>query len=132
MLPTFSHRYTATAAGLGSIGWSGNLVSPDFGARVVLDSVITDTELPADPMLESSPCDGCQTCVSVCQSGYINSKESHKTAIGGKTFVHKRHGNNIRCTFVFGGFSGQSRYTDWSNWSAGRVRLPVLDKDIKE
>jgi epoxyqueuosine reductase QueG len=114
MIPTFSHRYVAVAAGLGSIGWSGNLVTPGYGARVVLDSVITDAVLPPDPMLESSTCDNCRTCVAVCQSGYIHPRDSQETTISGKTFTHNRHGHNARCSFVCGGLSGQNRYSEWA------------------
>lgn len=120
------------AAGIGGIGWSGNVVSPRFGARVVLDSVITDAVLDPDPMLNSSPCDGCRKCSVVCQSGYINLKDSQQTSLNGVIFIHNRHGHNIRCTFVCGGLSGQSRYPKWATWSPGRVRLPDSDDNIKE
>jgi epoxyqueuosine reductase QueG len=131
LIPTFSHRYAAVAAGLGSIGWSGNLVTSDYGARVVLDSVITDAVLSPNPMLESSLCDNCRTCVAVCQSGYIHPRDSQQTTINGKTFIHNLHGHNARCSFVCGGLSGQSRYPEWATWSTGRVHLPDSDNEMK-
>ena len=33
LTPTFAHRYGAVAAGIGSLGWSGNVLHPDHGAR---------------------------------------------------------------------------------------------------
>jgi epoxyqueuosine reductase len=36
MVPPVSHRYIACAAGLGWLGWSGNLIMPEYGAAVSL------------------------------------------------------------------------------------------------
>ena len=36
MVPDFSHRYGAVDAGLGQLGWSGNLMTPQFGSAVGL------------------------------------------------------------------------------------------------
>jgi epoxyqueuosine reductase QueG len=66
MVPDFSHRYAAVAAGLGDLGWSGNLVTPRFGAAVYLTSVLTSAELEPDPLLEANPCDKCKLCTTVC------------------------------------------------------------------
>ena len=52
MVPDFSHRYGAVAAGLGRLGWSGNLMTPQFGSAVFLGSVLTSAVLEPDPLLE--------------------------------------------------------------------------------
>ena len=33
-IPDFSHRYGAVAAGIGRLGWSGNMLTTDYGALV--------------------------------------------------------------------------------------------------
>jgi len=132
LTPSFSHRYGAAAAGLGVIGWSGNLLTPQYGARVLLESVLTDAELEPDPMLKESPCDGCRTCVKVCQSGFIAVRDHEAVEIGGLRFVHNKKGHNIRCSIVCAGISGQSRYSEWATWSSGRIRLPHSDEHIRE
>ncbi len=132
LTPSFSHRYGAAAAGLGVIGWSGNLLTPQYGARVLLESVLTDAELEPDPMLKESPCDGCRTCVKVCQAGFIAVQDHEAVEIGGLRFVHNKKGHNIRCSIVCAGISGLSRYSEWATWSPGRIRLPHSDEHIRE
>ncbi len=131
LIPSFSHRYGAVAAGLGSFGWSGNVLHPDFGARVLFDTVVTDAALESDPMMEESPCDRCRYCTRVCQSGFIHNKDEDQVVIGGRTFKHNRKAHNLRCILVCAGFTGQSRHRSWSTWSPGRLTLPERDEDIE-
>ncbi|MCX5996357.1 MAG: hypothetical protein NTV42_01810 [Chloroflexi bacterium] len=48
--PTFSHRFGGLVAGLGSFGLSGNLVTKEYGACIVLDTVVTNAKLKSDPV----------------------------------------------------------------------------------
>jgi epoxyqueuosine reductase len=130
LTPTFSLRYAAVAAGIGSLGWSGNVLAPQYGARVVLGAVITNAVIEADPMLEENLCDGCRICVKVCQSGFISAIEKDQVSIGGKVFHHNKKKHNIRCTFVCGGLSGQSKYKEWATWSPARVELPNEEEQL--
>ncbi len=130
LTPSFSHRYGAIAAGIGYPGWSGNVMHPDFGARVLYDTVITDCELPSDPMIKKSPCDGCRICTRVCQSGFMDPKEKTSFRIGGKTFTHNKKAHNLRCIFVCAGLSGQNLHQGWSTWSPGRITLPDSDNEL--
>ncbi|MBI1987626.1 MAG: epoxyqueuosine reductase [Nitrospinae bacterium] len=64
----FSHRHAAAAAGLGQFGRNTLLITPQFGPRVWLGSVITTAPLEATPVAAGlSPCcNGCHRCVEVC------------------------------------------------------------------
>ena len=64
----FSHRHAAELAGLGQIGRNHLLVTPQFGPRVWLMSVITTAELESDPILTQDVCPGeeCNICVDAC------------------------------------------------------------------
>lgn len=132
LTPSFSHRYGAVAAGLGSFGWSGNVMTPAFGSRVLFNTVLTTAALEPDPMLDETPCDGCRVCVRVCQAGMIHPKEEDRVLLGGRTFIHGRKGHNLRCILCCAGFTGQSRYPGWSTWSPGRIRLPETDRGMVE
>ena len=81
--PEFSHRYAAVAAGLGRLGWSGNLMTHEFGALVELGSVITSAELASDPLIEENPCNKCKICAMVCPVEMISPKESLAVTIAG-------------------------------------------------
>ena len=60
-----SHRHVAAAAGLGWLGRNNLLVTPEFGSRVRLVTVLTDCRLPADPPLDMG-CGSCRDCLDVC------------------------------------------------------------------
>lgn len=67
LYPLFPHKTAATCAGLGWIGKSGLLVSPEYGARLSWATVLTDAplEVSQTPYLESK-CGKCQRCVNAC------------------------------------------------------------------
>ena len=64
----FSHRHAAAEAGLGEIGIHSALVTPQYGARVILVSVITSAELLSDPKLTEKVCDP-ERCGTKCVKG---------------------------------------------------------------
>ncbi len=66
-----SHRHVAALAGLGWIGRNNLLVTPQFGARVRLMTVLTDMPLEPDTPLEED-CGSCRACVSVCPARAIH------------------------------------------------------------
>lgn len=64
---SFSHRHAAVAAGLGAFGLNNLFMSPRFGPRQRLVSVITSAQLAPDPLYDGSPlCDNCRMCAKNC------------------------------------------------------------------
>lgn len=64
---TFSHMTAFAAAGLGEYGRHGMVMSPEYGPRQRLVSVITSAKLPPDPLYAGEPlCDGCGLCAKHC------------------------------------------------------------------
>ncbi len=62
-----SHKHAAVAAGLGWLGKNTLLITPEFGNRVQLVSVITDAELEPDEPLPGDPCPvNCTLCMDAC------------------------------------------------------------------
>lgn len=61
----FSHKLAAHLAGLGWIGKSRLLITPDYGPRVRLASVLTDAPMKSGIPL-SVRCGECRRCVDVC------------------------------------------------------------------
>lgn len=120
-IPYLSHKCVAEAAGLGRIGWSGNLVTPQFGARVLLNSVVTNARLTPDKHLATNPCNLCKLCEKVCQGGIFERDKSQEIEIAGvKETIGKR--NSIAyCVAVCGGFIGQNKFKEWSTWSPFRL-----------
>ncbi len=63
-----SHKLVARAAGLGWIGRSCLLITPQAGPRVRLVSVLTDAPLPTGSPLARG-CGRCRICVDYCPAG---------------------------------------------------------------
>lgn len=63
----------AVRAGLGEIGYHGELLTPQFGPRQRLQIILTDAELEASPLLTEAVCDQCGLCVSSCPLGAMTS-----------------------------------------------------------
>jgi epoxyqueuosine reductase len=62
----FSHKLAAHLAGLGWIGKSCLLVTPDHGPRVRWIAVLTDAPLAPTGTPMKSRCGECTTCVDIC------------------------------------------------------------------
>jgi epoxyqueuosine reductase len=67
-----SHKHAAQAAGLGKLGKNSLLITPRFGNRLHLVSVVTDVELAPDPVMNWEPCPPkCTRCIRACPAGAI-------------------------------------------------------------
>ncbi|MFC1865510.1 hypothetical protein ACFLYB_02205 [Chloroflexota bacterium] len=75
-IPDFAHRYGAVAAGIGRLGWSGNVLTTDYGALVELGTVLTSAKLESDPLLKKNPCDRCKLCTAVCPVEMMGNKKA--------------------------------------------------------
>ncbi len=71
----FQHKTAATRAGLGWIGKSALLVTPQYGPRVRLATVFTDMPVDARTPIVSGQCGECGTCVARCPAGAIKGRE---------------------------------------------------------
>jgi epoxyqueuosine reductase len=123
--PDFSHRYAAVAAGVGRLGWSGNLLTQEYGALVELGSVLTSAALPADPVLEENPCDGCRICSVVCPVGMIHGEQTVTVTVAGVTEEIASKRPNTCCWIGCTGYEGLSPRGTWSNWSPYRLGHPL-------
>ena len=125
--PVFSHRYGALAAGIGRLGWSGNLLTRQYGALVELGSVLTSAPLAPDAPIpdEEHPCDRCKMCSLVCPVGMIHPKASIQVTVAGvtETISHKRP--NTCCWIGCTGYEGLAASKTWSNWSPFRLGRPL-------
>ena len=125
--PEFSHRYAALAAGLGRLGWSGNLLSPEHGALLELGSVLTSASLEADSPIpdKDHPCDNCKVCSLVCPVEMIDPKKSIRVTIAGITETIAEKQPHTCCWIGCTGYEGSAASRKWSNWSPYRLEGPL-------
>lgn len=87
--PPLAHRYAAVAAGLGEVGWHESFISPEYGPRQRINSLITEAPLEPDPLYKGTPlCDKCMSCVEACPYDRFRKevKEIKELEIGEKKF----------------------------------------------
>jgi epoxyqueuosine reductase QueG len=76
----FSQVYAGKYSGLGTIGYSHNLLNPKYGPRARYVSVLTAAHLEGDPMLEKDLCKGCKICGRLCPAQALSPKEGSRIA----------------------------------------------------
>jgi len=129
-IPDFSHRFAAVASGLGTFGWSGNLMVNDHYSSVFLGSVITDAVLPTDEQLKEDLCDNCRICARVCPLEYVQPKSEQKVELGGREYTYNAKGNHMRCGLACSGYVGRSQDGTWSSWAALPYDFPEKDEAL--
>ena len=72
---SFSHTWAGYYAGLGTVALSRNLVVPEYGPRIRLNSVFTSVDLPADAMLTENLCEPCGLCDKTCPASAIRARD---------------------------------------------------------
>ena len=70
-------------AGLGEMGWSKVLLTPEFGPRQRIGVILTDAELEPDPIKIGHICDHCKLCVRDCPAQAIDETKSNSFDAGG-------------------------------------------------
>ncbi len=72
----FSFKHAAQAAGLGVLGKSSLLITPQFGPRVRLACALTEAKLDPTPVKAESPCVECGKCLEACPAGALTEPAS--------------------------------------------------------
>jgi ferredoxin len=83
-----SLRVIGAAAGLGELGHSKLLLTPEFGPRQRVFAVFTDAELEPTQLLGETICDGCLACVRDCEAGAIGESRDVRFEVEGRVFSH--------------------------------------------
>jgi len=85
----------AMAAGLGYIGWHNLLITPEYGSRQKLITIISNAPLEGDPMPEKNLCDPVECgfqCSRACPTEAIpeDLKDKASVSMRGKTVDYAR------------------------------------------
>ena len=77
-------RIAGYLCGLGEIGWSKMLITPEFGPAVRIGLVFTELELEPDPIYEGPQlCNRCMACTRACPGSCISREKSVKVTVAG-------------------------------------------------
>jgi len=83
-----SLRIVGVAAGLGELGHSKVLLTPEFGPRQRVFAVFTDAEMDPTPLFDGAICDGCGACVRECEACAIGQERDVTFSIDGREYAH--------------------------------------------
>jgi epoxyqueuosine reductase len=107
-LGDFSHKHAALAAGLGAFGWSNIFLTPNYGARQRLISIITEAPLEPGELMESKAVcrpDICgHACVETCPIGALDKEKAQEFVMDGQTYRYA-HLDHFRCRWCLDGFT---------------------------
>jgi epoxyqueuosine reductase QueG len=125
-----SLEYAAVAAGLGTIGYSGLFLTPQFGIRQSLGMLITDLEIEGDELFSGSICSGasCKECVKACPMDAMEGEIDVR--ILNKVFTTAKLDKNICNLCPNGAFPDTTCETAMPNRltaACGRACLACLD-----
>ena len=77
-------RICGFLAGLGEIGYSKMLITPEFGPRLRLGVILTELELEPDPIYNGPKlCNRCMACVRECPGNAISAEKTVKVTLAG-------------------------------------------------
>lgn len=98
----FNHRIGGVLCGVGQIGLSRLLLTPEFGPAQRLFFILTDAPLEADPILTEPICDGCLECVRHCPGKALQKGTSDDVEVPNVVTIKRMKLDAIKCAIVHG------------------------------
>jgi epoxyqueuosine reductase len=88
----FSHKHAAVASGLGKFGLNNLILSPQWGPRLRLSTIITCAPLEYAPPNTENPClaNTCRKCVDICPVHALDGWENHHNPVRGWAMDKKK------------------------------------------
>jgi ferredoxin len=119
--PSFSHRFGAIASGIAAQGWSGNVMTREYGAAVYLGTTVTDAVLKSDPAIPpryfvDGYCSSCKLCARTCSAGMFEADEEDYVLLSGELHPRGRRRNLDLCNASCFGLHALSKDKTWSSW----------------
>lgn len=129
-VPPLSHKFLAVRGDIGHMGYSGMIITKEYGSSVALASVVTGAKLKPTRSLpeEENYCDKCKLCFAACLGDYMIDEEDVEK-IGDDTYVAAKKAHPLRCSYVCTGSTGYKE-GKWSTWSPARFPIPEDDSEL--
>jgi hypothetical protein len=121
--PSFSHRLGAIASGIGALGWSGNVMTREYGASMYLGSVVTDALLESDEPLDpryfiDSSCASCKVCARTCAACMFEEEGEEYLLLNGALHPRGARRSIDLCNASCFGLHGLAPDRTWTSWGA--------------
>ena len=139
--PSFSFRFGAIAAGIAAQGWSGNVMTKEYGAAIYLSAVVTDAALKSDPAMPpryfiDGYCSKCRICDKTCPVRMFKERDEEYVLINGELHPRGKRRNIDLCNISCFGLHGLSLDKKWTSWAKYWIedwvdKEPEPDQKIK-
>ena len=131
-VPPLSHKFLAVRGGIGHMGYSGLIITKEYGSSIALASVVTDAKLKPTKSLpeKENYCDKCKLCFAVCLGDYMIDEDDAEK-VGKDTYIAAKKAHPMRCAYVCTGSTGY-KGGKWSTWSPARFEIPEKDSELIE
>ena len=140
--PTFSHRFGAIVSGIAAQGWSGNVMTEEYGASLYLSTVVTDAVLQSDKPRYSprhfidNYCSKCKICEKTCVAGMFEPDNEEYILLNGELHPRGKRRNIDFCNASCFGLHSLSRDKKWTTWGTRWIEdwvddPPSPDKKLK-
>jgi ferredoxin len=132
--PSFSHRFGTLASGIGAQGWSGNVMTEEFGASIYLSTVVTEAVLESDkPRYKprhfiDDYCIKCRMCEKTCVAGMFEPKNEEYVLLNGELHPRGKRRDIWLCNASCFGLHSLSRDKKWTTWGTRWID-EWIDKD---
>lgn len=97
-----NHRIAGVLCGVGQIGLSRVLLTPEFGPAQRIFFLITDAPLTPSPILQTPICDGCRECVRHCPAKALLSNEKDDVDVPNVTLIKRFSLDEGKCALAHG------------------------------
>jgi epoxyqueuosine reductase QueG len=87
-----SMKHAAVKAGLGTLGKSTLLLSPQYGNTLTIGAILTDLALESDALAENICIEDCTLCVENCPSGALDGSSANQKACRTNTYGNTTRG----------------------------------------
>lgn len=102
----FNFRTGGVLCGVGEIGHSRVLLTPQFGPAQRIYFIVTEAELEPDPII-TGICDHCMECVKQCPAKALCTQCNDNIVVPGVTTIHRSSLDTLKCRLahISGGLS---------------------------
>lgn len=93
-----SMKHAAVLAGLGTLGKNTLLLNEEYGNLLTLGVVLSELDLPSDPLAESICLENCSICVNNCPAEALDGQRANQTRCRPNTYGTNARGfNTVNC-----------------------------------
>ena len=120
--PDFSHRFGAILSGIAAQGWSGNVMTKEYGAAVYLCTVVTYAVLESDPQLPpryfvDNYCAKCRLCAKSCTACMFEETDDEEyVLLNGELHPRGKRRSIDLCNASCFGLHAINKDKTWSTW----------------